>query len=174
MLTNIALYGRTGSGKTTVAEYLSQKYGYTKCSSGAICREICKLLFQSESKTILNRVADAMMAIDENVWMQAALSRVPSEVPIVFDSLRFQNEYNFLCKQGFCLWKITAPLEVRIARLSERNQEFDLYVDELHPGEWELENYQFDHHIENDGDNVLILYQQIDQLILLMTDNSSI
>jgi adenylate kinase family enzyme len=60
----IALSGRSGSGKTTVANYLVAKYGFTRCSTGAACRELCKNLFGGESKAILNQVTDALKAID--------------------------------------------------------------------------------------------------------------
>jgi len=174
VLSNIAIFGRTGSGKTTVAEYLAEKYGYARSNVGSTVREICKLLFNSESKTLLNQVCDAMKAIDENVWLRTALSTIASGQLVVFDSMRFRNDYEYLSKQGFYLWKISAPLDVRIARLHERGQEFDPGIDELYRGEVELENYVFDSYIDNSICDIYMLYKEIDRIINHMIDKNQL
>ena len=161
MLSNIAIYGRTGSGKTTVAEYLATKYGYTRSNPGSAVREISKFLFNSDAKTLLNRICDAMKEIDENVWLRRALLTIDPEQLVIFDSMRFQNDYEYLSKHGFRLWKISAPLEIRMARLQERGQEFDPLIDELYRGESELENYYFDTYIDNSAD-FSTLYKNIE------------
>lgn len=66
-----------------------------------------------------------MKAIDENVWLRRALSTVAPGQLVVFESMRFRNDYDYRSNQSFCLWKISAPFEVRIARLQECGQEFD-------------------------------------------------
>lgn len=148
---HIALYGRSGSGKTTVAEYLVSTHHYSYCSTGAACRQVCRLLFNSESKKVLNQVTDAMRAIDENVWLRTALASAPSDSPIVFDSMRFDTDYRYLRERDFEVWQVDAPLEVRAGRLRERGQEFDPARDDLHPAEVELHGREFDYRIWNCG-----------------------
>ncbi len=120
----------------------------------------------------MNRVCDDMMAIDKDVWMKAALVNAPNDRPIVFDSMRFQNEYNHLQMQGFYLVRIDAPLRVRISRLGDRGQEFDPSIDDVHRGEVELENNRFDYQIVNDGFDVAILRAQVDNLMSALTRRS--
>lgn len=163
MLPNIALYGRSGSGKTTVAEYLVFKYGYHHARTGLACRHICQLLFGSESKTLLNQVADALMTIDKNVWLRAAL--LNASEPIILDSVRFLDEYEYLKQRGFLIWRIDASFEERIKRLGDRGQEFAPLIDDSHPGEVELENSEFDFRILNNGRDLQALHDFIDQTV---------
>lgn len=165
MALNIALYGHSGSGKTTVAEYLASKYEYSIARTGATCRGICMLVFQSESKYYLNRVTDAIKSIDENAWLRAALSRLPPNCSIVFDSMRFKSDYEYLRALNFSFWHIDAPLGTRAERLHLRGQEFNPEVDDTHPAEVELEGQQFDYLIVNDGSDVLTLYEKVDNVM---------
>jgi dephospho-CoA kinase len=160
---NIGLYGRTGAGKTSVADYLVKEHGFVKCATGAVCRQICRLLFNSESKTLLNQVTDALKEIDQNVWLRAALSTVVEDRPIVFDSMRFTGDYRFLTAHGFATWKISAPLNIRTARLQARGQDFDAAIDDHHRGEVELENHHFDTVIENVDSRLSALYEAVEK-----------
>src|SRR5438552_18965303 len=117
MANKIALSGRSGSGKTTIAEYLVNKHGYTRCSTGAACRDVCNRLFGEESKAILNKVTDALKAVDPDVWLRAALSSLKEDMPVVFDSMRFATDYAFLKNQGFEMWRVEAPLSIRLVRM---------------------------------------------------------
>ena len=168
-LPKIALCGYTGAGKTTVAQYLVLKYGYALRSSGAACRQICRLLFESESKNLLNRVTEAMRAIDENIWLCAALSEVSQDQLIVFDSMRFKNDYDYFRGLGFRLWRVDASQNIRIERLRQRGQEFDPVEDALHLAESGLEGCKFDYQITNDSDTQT-LYKEIDRTMFAMTN----
>jgi dephospho-CoA kinase len=158
---DIALYGHSGAGKTTVADWLVSNRGFVHCATGAACRGICQMLFQSESKTLLNQVTDALKAIDEHVWLRAALSENVVGKPVVFDSMRFLSDYRFLRERGFSTWKITAPLEVRVGRLRARGQEFNPDVDDRHRGETELAGSAFDVVIDNGGSDLPTLYEAV-------------
>lgn len=163
MRQTIALYGKSGAGKTAIAKYLVDKYGFVRCSTGQACRQVCRLLFDSESKTILNKVTDALKTVDEDVWLRAALREYGPETPIVFDSMRFANDYHFLDARGFSKWKVVAPLALRVERLRQRGQEFDPEVDDDHPGENILSDYIFDITIENSSVELATLYREIEK-----------
>lgn len=149
-LPHIALYGRSGAGKSEVASILAQEYGYQHRSTGLACRRIVADLFGADDKTILNRVADALMEIDDLVWIRAALKPPLGAGPVVLDSIRLPNEYDFVAQQGFQVWHINAPLELRLHRLEARGQAFDPEVDEHHAYESSLSTHAFDVTIVND------------------------
>ena len=151
MRRNIAIFGRTGSGKSEVSSYLVEKYHYQHCHPGKLCREISLRLFQSDAKTILNQVNDAMRAIDPNVWLSAGLRDCSTTMPIVVDGMRFESNYQLLNSRGFWLWRVTADAAHRKSRLEERGQTFDWANDTAHPGEIELERRHFQVEIANDA-----------------------
>ena len=163
MAMNIALFGPSGSGKTTVANYLVSSHGYVICSSGDSCRRVCRLLFDSESKTLLNKVTDAMKSIDNTVWLKAALANKPPNSLIVFDSMRFLYDYDYLRNERFIMWRIDAPLNIRTKRLQLRGQEFNPSIDSLHPAETELDKHDPDYIINNNTANIDKLYEMIEQ-----------
>lgn len=164
MTSKIALSGRSGSGKTTVAEYLVKEHGYIRCSTGVACRELCKRLFGTESKTILNKVTDALKAVDPDVWLRAALSSLEEARPAVFDSMRFATDYAFLQHRGFALWRIEAPLAIRLIRMGERGQIVSP-EDDKHPAEIELDGHRFDQLVDNSEEGLDALYQRIEKIL---------
>ena len=161
---NIALGGRSGSGKTIIAKYLVSRYGYTHCSTGQIVRHVCQLLFESESKSIMNRVSDAMRAIDENLWVKAALKE--QSQPIVFDSVRSESEYFYLKERGFRIWRVESPVHMRINRLQLRGQEFDQVKDDQHVTEISIDDVPVDYQIINSGESLSALYLKVDEAML--------
>lgn len=150
---NVALYGRTGSGKTTVAEILVRDYGYTHRKTGAACRALCLELFGSEDKGLMNKVTDALRDIDPAVWLRAAIQDTGGEPagPIVLDSIRFRPDYQYVIERDFVTIQVAAPPASRVERLSGRGQQFDLLRDDLHPAEIELASEEFDFTIDNRG-----------------------
>src|SRR5688572_14015046 len=138
MLPSISLCGRSGSGKTLIANYLADRYNYHVCRTGAINREICSRLFGDESKAILNRVTDALRAIDPLVYIRTTLRESPLGQPLVFDSIRYRSDYEFAKKNGFICWLIHCPLEICVTRLNRRGQSFIVGKDDQHLSETEL------------------------------------
>jgi dephospho-CoA kinase len=161
---NIALSGKSGSGKTSVAEYLVKEHGYTRRSTGAACREVCNRLFGGESKAILNSVTDALKAVDPDVWLRAALSGVEGNMPAVFDSMRFATDYAYLKGQGFETWRVEAPQAIRLARMERRGQVVKPEDDE-HPVETELDKHEFDRFVDNSEDGLDSLYREIEKAL---------
>lgn len=161
---NIALHGRSGSGKSTVARYLVATYGYQHARTGVACRKLCRELFASESKTLMNEVTDALRRIDPGVWLRAGLAGLRDDRPLVFDSMRFAEDYRFFHNHAYVLVDVRASIDLRVRRLGERGQPFDPSIDEGHPAESELDSFPFDFTIDNTGDQGE-LWPKIDQML---------
>jgi len=165
MLPNVALVGKSGAGKTTVALYLVDHYGYQRASVGQIVRQITRLLYQGEAKRELNRVTDALMTIDETLLMHAALSAMESTAPVVFDSVRYASEYRHLCAASFVIWRVEASLSVRLERLRSRGQAYHPDEDEAHLSETELDSAPQQSVIFNDRTDPIHLHRQVDEIM---------
>lgn len=164
---SIALCGRSGSGKTTAAEYLTQAYGFAHYRSGELCRRVCSDLFDDDSKAMLNAVTAAMRSIRPDVWISAALRDMRDDV-VVFDSMRFEGDYERMRGAGFALWRVEAPLDRRVARLRARGQEFDPSADDKARPEVELDGHEFDYVIDNDTQSMDGLRRAIDAGVAAM------
>jgi dephospho-CoA kinase len=147
---DVALYGFSGSGKSTVATMMTSR-GYQHVRTGKACRDICAQLFESDAKTILNQVTDQMRVIDPTVWLRAALRDADPTLPIVFDSMRFPEDYEYMQAREFFLVRIELGQMVRLERLTQRGQIYDPQVDDLHQTEVGLLGMKFDFVIDNAG-----------------------
>lgn len=146
-----ALVGKSGAGKSTVAEQISRDYGIRRISTGAICRQISMLLFGNEDKATTQRIDDALTQIDPSIFLQAALRGAAPEEQICVDSLRFAADYSLARAQGLEIIRVTASDETRTRRLAARGQVFNLDVDGKHRSETELDTTEADFTIHNDG-----------------------
>jgi hypothetical protein len=107
------------------------------------------MLFNSESKGLLNQVTDKLREIDPTVWIRAAIAEAPPQGLIVVDSMRFGDDYTFLRSEGYSLWRVDSALAIRTHRLTRRGQLFNPAVDDVHPAESELDGEGFDVRIDN-------------------------
>jgi len=165
-LSSIAIYGPSGAGKTTISNYLVNQYGYIHCSPGQLCRQVTELLFQSQSKQLLNRVNDALKTIDELIWTKAVLASAPPAKPIVYDGLRVVSEFVLFKGRGFRLWKVECSLGERVRRLALRQQTFIVGVDDLHPEEFSLDHLKFDSVIMNENQQLALLTKAVEEALL--------
>lgn len=145
------MIGKSGAGKSTVAEQISREYGIRRISTGAICRHISMLLFGNEEKASTQRIDDALTQIDPSIFLKAALRDARPEEPICVDSLRFLSDYSFARGQGFEIIRVAASDKTRTRRLAARGQVFNLDVDGRHRSETDLDRAEADFTIHNDG-----------------------
>jgi dephospho-CoA kinase len=160
----IALCGKSGSGKTTVAAYLREAYGFVVCTTGARCREVAREFFGTESKTVLNQITDAFRSISADVWLRHALQTLQGTTRhVVIDSLRFREDGAYAHANGFEVWRIECVSPVRLRRLEARAQGYDVAVDEFHPVEHALDDFPFTRVLENSYVSKAGLWSVIDR-----------
>lgn len=147
---SIALSGKSGSGKTTVASYLEQSHGYARVGTGDLCRAVCRELFGNESKMTMNAATDALRTVQPDVWLAAALRHAPRGRPLIVDSMRFREDYLLLRSRGYELWRVDVRSDVRWARLHQRGQESRGERDDGAAAETELDAAAFDQLIVNE------------------------
>ena len=106
----IAFTGRAGSGKTTLADYLVENYGFVKYSFAAAVKETARELFgmTEKDRTLLQGIGDKMRQIDECVWIRYVMNHVIAEGfdDVVIDDLRYANEAYFLKANGFVIVRL--------------------------------------------------------------------
>lgn len=148
----IALCGPSGAGKTTIAQYLARQHDFVICSTGRRCRDLALEFFRIDSKAVLNHITDAFRALQPDVWLRHALKDIPPTAPrLVIDSLRFLPDAEYAAANGFQIWRVECPFQVRLARLSARHQDYDPVLDEIHPSEHTLDGLPVQRLIDNTG-----------------------
>ena len=115
----VAISGKKGSGKDTVADFLVQEFNFTKLSFAAPLKEVCCILFSMDPmyfehrelkeswkhpetdmtpREILQYVgSDLMRKSFPNIWINIMKKKLHDRTKnYVISDLRFTNEYEFL------------------------------------------------------------------------------
>lgn len=124
MTLKIAILGKSGAGKDTVADYLIEKYGFTKIRFGTSLYEICEKYFgmKNKDRKLLQDVGLAMRSVKPTVFVDLAEQEIlNTNTNIVVSDLRQPNEYEMLKKNGFEFLYIESDLNKRIDRLEKRD-----------------------------------------------------
>lgn len=146
-----ALIGKSGAGKSTAAKMLSELHGTQRVSTGEICRNISSLLFGNEDKASTQKIDDALMKIDDSIFLNAALRDVSDTDAICVDSLRFKSDLHIARERGLYIIRIIASDSLRMERLKNRGQVFNIDIDGRHRSETDLDDADVDLVIDNDG-----------------------
>jgi len=146
-----ALVGKSGSGKSRAAAFLSKRFGVPHLKTGALCREISRLLFNNEDKASTQRLDDALTGLDPSIFLRATLRPMSDSDSFVVDALRFTEDLTLARSRGCKVLRIVAPVDLRERRLAARGQVFNLAVDGSHRSETELDDAIVDFEIFNDA-----------------------
>ena len=121
MKDKVAFVGTFGSGKTHMADFLCNFYGYTKFSFATSLKKLAHEYYNMplggpKDRDLLQRLGTAMRSVDPDVFaMKTARSidifrgdRRDWELPkpVIVDDLRFKNEADHLRKLGFTIIRI--------------------------------------------------------------------
>ena len=115
-----------GSGKTTVANYLCDNYGYTKFSLGSKIHSESKL-HGNETRQEMQNYGQAMREIfGINVWCDYVYKQSQGINKIILDDGRQENEFFYFLEKGYLPVGIVADENIRLERLKKRvNYEID-------------------------------------------------
>jgi len=107
----VLICGSKQSGKDTVGKILVNYYGFVRFSIATKIKEICRELFNvsvneihdeipQQSRVVLQKVANAMRSIDQDVWINYLIKSMYTTVQqgkkIVVTDVRFEREIDKL------------------------------------------------------------------------------
>lgn len=135
----IALSGKAGCGKSTIADALNKK-GFIRMSFAHRLKVLCKELFpekmtenKEEYRDVLQKFGMYARNIDPIVWINVVV-RILNRLnypKVVIDDLRFYNEWWALKSRGFKM--------VRIHRADHLRAKHGYNVKDKHPSETQLD-----------------------------------
>ena len=175
LLPSVALVGKQGSGKTTLADILVRDNYYVKHSWASNVRHVFELAYETITPanyasikartyetTVITPEGNRMIAlrtggellqligaeaireqVDQDFWVKSGIRSLMGK-KIVSDDTRYLNEAEALRGRGWVIVRITAPVEIRKARLG------GAFRPENHSSETEQENIVEDYVLNND------------------------
>ncbi len=158
-----------GCGKTTAAQYLSEKYDFLELSFADPIYEIARNYFGMETKDrqLLIDIGQKLRDIDPEVWIKATFNKTNSRqnknTLMCISDCRQENEYEWGVRNGFLPIRIEIDRDTAIERLIARDGKCDRW---LLDGEGEIGTRHIPMiSIDNNG-TPEDLYKKLDELIL--------
>lgn len=175
----IAVTGEIRSGKDTVCAYIQQekqqpnnliKTLYFAEGIEMIIRKFFPEAFAGNSKPRKHyqEIGQFLRTLNPEVWVNHT-KRVYRDAKrggyksFLCTDLRQMNEYEWLKSQGFTVIKVECEPEVRIERMKNSGDKFDMNS-LLHPVEQQIKDLPYDYLITNNT-TLQDLYEQIDYII---------
>jgi cytidylate kinase len=100
----IAISGVMCSGKTTISNYLIEKYNYKKFSFADDIKKYAVEIFDMKNKDrkLLQNFGTKMKEIDDLIWIKRLDKKIKDIYDnIIIDDLRFQDEVTYLKSYNF-------------------------------------------------------------------------
>jgi len=116
----IALTGRMGTGKSTLAEFLKNSFGFQRRSFAAKLKEMAREMFDMKSKdrVLLQTLGSKLREVQSDVWAKYVIDEINETAPlrVVIDDMRYLNEATALKENGFKLVGLYALKESILKR----------------------------------------------------------
>lgn len=152
--------GRMRVGKTTVAQYLRDKWGFETRAFADPIKDFARLVGWDGAKDergrrLLQEIGTVVRNYDEHFWIQRLLDELPGDKKIVVDDMRMFLEHQALCRVGFrTLLVVKDPSLIPDAPSARTSHVTEQEVDKITP--WRI--------LQNNG-SFDDLYRQIDQVV---------
>lgn len=138
-MVHIAFVGKAGSGKTTLSNYLVDKYNFVKLSFAKPVKDIARNYFGlkgAKHRDLLQAIGQKMREIDENVWINILLRKVIKinfayASSIVIDDCRYKNEAETLSKWNFILIRLIGR-QLKLTKEQSRHLS-EMELENIHP-----------------------------------------
>lgn len=117
---NIIIFGEMGAGKSTVANYLAQNFGYTKCSLGVKIHSECRLHGEETRQEMQNYGQMMRKIFGENIWCDYLIKQNSDVNKIVIDDARQLNEFDYFTNKDFLPIAVITNNDIRLERLQKR------------------------------------------------------
>ena len=118
---DIAIIGKMGAGKSTVADALINRHLYTRVSIAGKLKRVAVDIFgpgADKDRRILQGLGAYVRSLELDAWIGAAMREAESiGGPVVIDDCRHENEYTLLKDAGFVIIRVEAELDTRRERL---------------------------------------------------------
>lgn len=118
----LAITGIMCCGKSTIANYLVEKYNYKKFSFADILKKFAVDIFDMKGKDrkLLQDFGTKMKEIDKCIWIKSLDKKIKDiSDNIVIDDLRFKDEENYLRSIGFKILKLDIDNDLQNNRLKK-------------------------------------------------------
>ncbi|MFX0185168.1 MAG: AAA family ATPase [Candidatus Hodarchaeota archaeon] len=166
----IGITGFMGSGKTTAAQYLADKYNFERMQISGKMREIAQELELKPTRKFLQSIGKFMREIDDDVWIRYLVKQIEKNKSqsIVIDDIRRKNEINYLKPLGFKFIRILSPSLKRKERIESRDsqkiskEDWEKWSDHL--TENQVTELKVDYILENNG-TIQSLMKKMDEII---------
>jgi dephospho-CoA kinase len=176
----VAICGKLRAGKDELAQHLFISHGFDRVAFGDALKRNAHALFpwvseSSKPRALYQKFGQLMrQEFDTDVWIKHAersvkgaidfrISIGAEKIGVVLTDVRQQNEVDWCRENGFTLIRVTAPDEDRIARAIAAGDSFN-EADLSHPTELEIDNFECDFDVVNDG-TVDELKAQVDSIL---------
>lgn len=161
---NVAIVGKFGSGKTSLANALTKFAGYTQVANADALKQLAYKAYGDVDKAamyevvntdgtkrdvsgreILQGLGQIVKDFDRDFWLKSMYRDMSEKVgPFVCDDTRFQFEADSLREHNFIIVKLYVPPEVRLARYNDMYGRNPTESELNHPSETELDNIEYD------------------------------
>lgn len=148
----VAFIGKAGSGKTTCANLLIERFGYERLSFAEPLKVGCGT---RDDRGLLQKVGHGVRELFPDFWVNLAMDTYHKQkswpdARFVNDDTRYVNEATRLKAEGFIMVRVVASKTMRLDRLRSNGRLQN--EDQLnHPSELQLDEFPHDHRIINDG-----------------------
>jgi dephospho-CoA kinase len=166
----IGITGQMGSGKTTAAKYLVEKYCFRRKQISGKMREIAQELGLKPTRKFLQGIGKFMREIDDDVWIRYLVKKINeiTSKSIVIDDIRRKNEVDYLKPLGFKFIRIESSSSERKERIASRDSQKISKEDwkkwSNHLTEIQVAELDVDYILENNG-TIQSLMKKLDELI---------
>ncbi len=165
----IGITGHMGSGKSTAATHIINKYKFIRMRLSGKMREIAQELELEITRDLLQGIGRFFREFDDDVWIKYLAKKIQeSSDSIVVDDIRRRNEVDYLKSLGFKFIRIETSSETRKKRLEIRmsekisDQDWKRWSDHL--TEIQISQLPVNYIVKNNG-TLKELTDQIDVLV---------
>lgn len=194
-LPDVAITGKFRSGKNAVADYLTEKYGYTQFAFGDELKRYAHELFNVDAsakpRDLYQWFGQTMRSRDPDIWVRKCFDYIEhrrgvmgayfdapwnaharTQFRAVITDLRQPNEYERCLAEGFVIIRVSAPDEIRLARARAAGDNFDESTLN-HETERHVDLFYVDYEIDNSG-TIAELHAQIDAIMAKISGGEAV